>query len=49
MTNHQFDTALGDAICRALTDLYFEVENEYDPETIKARIKAKIKEVSSTS
>lgn len=49
MTDAQYADAIRKTMANVLYELLDEIETEYDPETIKARIKAKIKEVSSTS
>ena len=49
MTNEQYQDAKVNAIKTILYELLDEVETEYDPEIIKAKIRAKIKEVSQTA
>ena len=49
MTNEQYQDAKVNAIKTILYELLDEVETEYDPEVIKAKIRAKIKEVSQTA
>lgn len=49
MTNEQYQDAKDNAIKTTLYELLEEVQTEYDAEVIKARIRAKIKEVSQTA
>ena len=43
MTNEQYRDIKDMAVRDAMSDLYFEVEKEYDPEVIKAKIKQRTK------
>lgn len=46
MTNEQFKDVVRKTEVSVLSKLYLEIEKEYDPEVIKARIREKIMEVS---
>lgn len=46
VTNEQYKDVVRKSEVNVLSKLYLEIEKEYDPEVIKARIRAKIMEDS---